>query len=143
MAFQGRGEVLVRVITGDYAEVSYYGVANGAFLTAVAAVHQLSLAFVAVLVMLQAEGRSSAIDAAARRLVTFLTAGSMAVVFSVLFLAGGLVPEVVGRAYGPVAGKLGSISVTLPPPSLSTTAAGVLLAPDRGAARPVRRGHPL
>lgn len=133
IAFQGSGEALVRVITGDYAEVSYYGVANGTFLTAVAAVHQLSLAFVAALVMLRAEGRSSSVDAAARRLVTVLTAGSMAVVFSVLFLAGNLVPEVVGRAYGPVAVNLVPMTVTLLLQSLSSSAAVVLLAHDRGA----------
>jgi O-antigen/teichoic acid export membrane protein len=132
IAFHGSGEVLVRVITADYAEVSYYGVANGTFLTAAAAVHTLSLAFVAAFVMLrEAEGGTS-VDAAARRLVTFLSAGSMAVVFSVLFLAGDLVPRVVGQAYGAVAANLVPMTLTLLLLSLSSTAGVVLLVHDRG-----------
>jgi O-antigen/teichoic acid export membrane protein len=132
IAFQGSGEALVRGITSDYAQVSYFGVANGAFLTGVAAIQQLSLALVAVLVTLRQEGKSAMVDDAVRRLVSWLTAGSMAVVFASVLLAPDLIPAVVGRAYGPVAANLILMTLTLVVLSLGSSAGVILLAHDRG-----------
>lgn len=132
IAFQGSGEALVRGITGDYAQVSYFGVASGAFLTGVAAIQQLSLAFVAALVMLRQAGKTAMLDDAARRLVTWLTAGSMAVVLATVLVAPDLIPAVVGRAYRPVAANLVPMTLTLVVQSLASGAAVILLAHDRG-----------
>jgi O-antigen/teichoic acid export membrane protein len=132
IAFQGSGEALVRGITGDYTEVSYFGVANGAFLTGVAAIQQLSLAFVAVLVTLRQEGKAAQVDEVARRMLAGLTAGSMVVTLAAVLLAPGVVPAVVGRAYGPVAANLVPMTLTLVVQSLASTAGVLLLAHDRG-----------
>jgi O-antigen/teichoic acid export membrane protein len=132
IAFQGSGEALVRGISGSYAEVSYFGVANGAFLTGVAAIQQLSLAFIAVLVMLRQEGKPALVDDAARRLVTGLTAGSMAVALTALLVSPDLIPAVVGRAYGPVAPNLILMALTLVFQSLASSTGVLLLAHDRG-----------
>lgn len=134
IAFQGSGEALVRGITGEYAQVSYFGVANGAFLTGVAAIQQLSLAFVAALVMLRQQGKEAEVDDAARRLVTWLTAGSMAVVLAAVLVAPDLIPVVVGRAYRPVAANLIPMTLTLAVQSLASGAGVILLAHDRGRA---------
>ena len=132
IALQGSGEVLIRGITGDYAEVSYYGVANGAFLSGMAGIQQLSLAFVAALVMLRQEGQSALLDDATRRLTTWMTAGIMTVVFAALFLAPDLVPLVVGRAYGPVSVNLLPMALTLLVQALCSGVSVFLLASDRG-----------
>lgn len=132
IAFQGSGEALVRGISGDYAEVSYFGVANGAFLTGVAAIQQLSLAFVPALVLLRQEGKGVLMDEVARRLVTGLTAGSMAVALAALLMAPDLIPAVVGRAYRPVAANLVPMTLTLVVQSLVSGAGVLLLAHDRG-----------
>ena len=117
---QGSGEALVRGITSDYAQVSYFGVANGAFLTGVAAIQQLSLALVAVLVTLRQEGKSALVDDAVRRLVSWLTTGGMTVVFAVLLLGPDLVPPVLGAFYTPVATNLIPMAVVLLIVSLSS-----------------------
>ncbi len=131
IAFQGSGEALVRGITRDYAQVSFFGVANGAFLTGAAAIQQLCLAFVAVLVIRRQEGQSALVDDAVRRLVSWLAAGSMAVVFASVLVAPDLIPAVVGRAYGPVAANLILMTLTLVVLSLSSSAGVILLAHDR------------
>lgn len=132
IALQGSGEILIRGITGDYAEVSYYGIANGVFLSGIAAIQQLSLAFVAALVMLRQTGQGAQLDDATRRLVTWLVAGIMPVVFAALFLAPDLVPLVVGRSYGPVSVNLVPMAVTLLVQALSSGVSVLLLAHDRG-----------
>ena len=132
VAFQGSGEALVRGITGDYAQVSYFGVANGAFLTGMAAIQQLNLAFVSALVMLRQEGKAAMVDDGARRLVSWLTAGSMAVVLAALLVAPDLIPAVVGRAYRPVAANLVPLTLTLVVQPLVSGAGVILLAHDRG-----------
>jgi len=133
VAFQGSGEALVRGITGDYAQVSYFGVANGVFLTGMAAIQQLSLAFVSALVMLRQEGTTAMVDDAARRLVSWLTAGSMAVVLATLLVAPDLIPAVVGRAYQPVAANLIPMTLTLAVQPLVSGAGVILLTHDRGS----------
>ena len=132
IAFQGSGEALVRALTGDYAQVSYFGVANGAFLTGVAAIQQLSLAFVSAMVILRQEGKGTMVDDAARRLVTGLTAGSMVVALTALLVAPDLIPAVVGREYGPVAANLVLMTLTLVFQSLASSTGVLLLAHDRG-----------
>ncbi len=136
IAFQGSGEALVRGITRDYAQVSFFGLANGA-----SAIQQLCLAFVAVLVIRRQEGKSALVDDAVRRLVTWLTAGSMAVVLASVLVAPDLIPAVVGRAYWLVAANLILMTLTLVVLSLSSSAGVILLAHDR--ARVVLAGSAL
>lgn len=117
----------MRGITSDYAQVSYFGVANGAFLTGVAAIQQLSLALVAVLVTLRQEGKSALVDDAVRRLASWLTTGGMTMVFAVLLLGPDLVPPVLGAFYTPVATNLIPMAVVLLIVSLSSPAGVALL----------------
>ncbi len=134
IVFQGSGEALVRAVTGDYAQVSYFGVANGAYLTGLAAIQQLSLAFVSTLVVLRQEGKAALVDEAARRLVSVLAAGSIAVALAAVLLAPDLVVPVVGSAYGPVAVNLAPMTLTLVLQALTSSAGVILLAHDRGRA---------
>lgn len=140
VAFQASGEALVRVVSGDYAQVSYFGLANGIWLTAGAAIHQLSLAFAAQLVRLRGRGQREMLGEGMRHLTSWLTGGSMTIVFAVLFLGGHLVPAVMGSSFRPVAANLIPMTLTLLVWSLSSTAGVVLLTHDRPGAALVGGG---
>lgn len=131
IAFHGSGEVLVRAISRDYAQVSYFGLANGVFLTAVAAMQQLSMAFAAPLVTLHERGEGETLGHGVRRLVSWLTSGSMMIVFGVLLLGMDLVPPVLGPFYASVATNLIPMTLMLLVVSLSSTAGVVVLTHDR------------
>ncbi len=130
-AFQASGEALVRVVSGDYAQVSYFGLANGVYLTGSSAIHQLSLAFAALLTTLRERGEREMLRDGVKRLVTWLAAGGMAMVFAVLLLGADLVPPVLGQSYGPVAANLVPMTLTLLVLSLSSPAGVVVLTHDR------------
>ncbi len=131
IAFQASGEALVRAVSRDYVQVSYFGLANGIYLTAGAAIQQLSLAFAAPLTTLRARGESERLGQGVKRLVTWLTAGSTVVVFAALLLGADLVPPVLGRSYGPVAANLVPMTMTLLVLSLASTAGVVVLTHDQ------------
>lgn len=131
IAFHGSGETLVRAISGDYAEVSYFGLANGVFVSAAAAMQQVSLAFAAPLVALRQRGQAKGLEDGARRLVSWLTSGSMALVFAVLLLGMDFVPPMLGSFYARVATNLIPMTLVLLAVSLSSTAGVVVLAHDQ------------
>ncbi len=139
-AFQASGEALLRVVSRDYVQVSYFGLANGVYFTGSAAIHQLSLAFAALLTTLRERGEREMLREGVKRLVTWLAAGGVAMVFAVLLLGADLVPSVLGRSYGPVAANLVPMTLTLLVLSLSSAAGVVVLTHDQPGAALVGAG---
>ena len=131
IAFQASGESLVRLVTHDYAEVSYFGIANSIHLSAVAALQQLSLAFAALLTTLRAQRADAALREGLRRLVSWTAAAGVAAVLGVLLLGPDLVPLVVGRSFEPVATTLIPMTLALLPLALSSVAGVVAVTHDR------------
>ena len=128
--FHGSGEAVIRAISHDYAEVSYFGLANGVFLTAVSMMQQLSLSFSPSLVSLRARGEAEALGEAAKRLVSWLASGAMALVFGVLLLGRDLMPFVLGAFYTSVAINLIPLTLALVAVSLSSTVGIVAMVYD-------------
>jgi O-antigen/teichoic acid export membrane protein len=131
IAFQASGESLVRLVTHDYAEVSYFGIANSIHLSAVAAIQQLSLAFAALLITLREQNAVAALREGLRRLVSWTTAAAVAAVLGVLLLGPDLVPRVVGRSFEPVVITLIPMTLALLPLALSSVASVVAVTHDR------------
>lgn len=129
--FHRTGEALVRAVTGDYAQVGYFGVAYNVYLTAAVAVPQLTLAFAPLLTALRTQGQAAALRRWIERLLAGLTAGGVLVAFSALFVGDDLVPLVFGPAYQPVAANLVPLTLALLPLALSSTANLLALVYDR------------
>jgi O-antigen/teichoic acid export membrane protein len=105
--------VAVRLFYADYAQVGYFGLANNVYLTISIAFSQFTTAFVPFMMTLQAQGEIETLRQWAKRLIDWLTAGTMFVVFGVLLLGNDLVPLILGAAYRPVAANLLPLSLTL------------------------------
>ncbi len=131
IAFQASGESLVRLITHDYTEVSYFGIANSIHLSAVAAIQQLSLAFTALLITLRAQKAEAALREGLRRLVAWTTAAGVAAVYAVLLIGPDLIPLVVGRSFQPVASALIPMTLALLPLALASVGSVVAVTHDR------------
>ena len=131
IAFQASGESLVRLVTHDYAQVSYFGIANSIHLSAVAALQQLSLAFTALLTTLRAQRADAALREGLRRLVGWTAAAGVAAAYGVLLLGPDLIPLVVGRSFEPVAITLIPMTLALLPLALSSVAGVVAVTHDR------------
>jgi O-antigen/teichoic acid export membrane protein len=134
IAFQASGESLVRLVTHDYASVSYFGIANSIHLSAVAAIQQLSLAFAALLITLRAQRADAALREGLRRLVSWTAAAGVSAVFAVLLLGPDLIPLVLGRSFEPVVSTLIPMTLALLPLALSSVASVVAVTHDRPGA---------
>jgi O-antigen/teichoic acid export membrane protein len=131
IAFQASGESLIRLVTHDYAEVSYFGIANSIHLSAVAAIQQLSLAFAALLITLRAQKAEPALREGLRRLVAWIAAAAVAAVYGVLLLGSDLIPLVVGRSFQPVVRTLIPMTLALLPLALASVGSVVAVTHDR------------
>jgi O-antigen/teichoic acid export membrane protein len=119
-AFLRSGETLVQLFSGDYMQVSYFGLAHSVYLTIGSAVSQLTLAFAPLLTGLLAQGQDTAIRQWVGRLLTWLAMLGVLAVFGVVLLGDDLVPLVLGHAYRPVVINLLALTVTLPALALSS-----------------------
>jgi O-antigen/teichoic acid export membrane protein len=138
---QRSGETIVRLSTGDYAEVGYYGAAYAIYLTVAQALWQFALALAPYLVVRYQAGAHDEVRAWLERLLKWMLIAASLGVFAVLFVGDDVVPLVLGEAYRPVArnllplmlalcslavnsvGRLGAL--TLDRPAVSATAAAV------------------
>jgi stage V sporulation protein B len=105
-AFNFSGESLVRAITGDYVQVSYYGVAFSVYFTMALLISQVGLAFAPLLVNLLSRGETASVRVWIERLLRWLAMGGVIAVWGLLLLGDDLVPLVLGRSYGPVVPNL-------------------------------------
>lgn len=107
------GEPIVRIVSGDYAEVGYFAIAHVMYLAGVAAVSQASLLFVPLLSDLLARGDTAGGTRFVERLLTWLMAAGVVGVFACFLLGDGVVTLLLGPGYGPVAANLLPLSVAL------------------------------
>jgi O-antigen/teichoic acid export membrane protein len=107
------GESMVRAITGDYVQVSYYGVAFSVYFTIAVLITQVGLSFAPLLVNLWSRGDTDSVRAWIERLIKCLAMGGVIAVWGLLLLGDNLVPLVLGRSYHPVAANLLPLLLTL------------------------------
>jgi len=144
VAFHGSGELLVRVFSGEYAQIGYFNLAHGIYLIPTALLPQLMLAFAPQLTRLLETGQTAELHRWAERLGRVLAAGAVLGIFGACFLAAPYAPLVFGAAFAPVASNLaplafaflavtlgsvpGLLTLVHERPATSLAAAGVRLA---------------
>jgi len=130
-AFRASGEAMVRVITGDYTQVGYFGLAYAIYGTAAPVLPMVAWPFAPLFTSLVTKGRVGAVQQASERLLKWLTLCSMLAVFGALLLGRDVVLLVLGTAYRPVAVNLLPMTLALLPLALSTVVRVLALACDR------------
>lgn len=116
------GAVLVRFFYSDYVQVSYFGLAFSAFLTAAIAIPQFTLAFAPFMTTLLSQGKTEELRQWTEHLIKWLAAAGVLVVFGVLLLGNDLIPLILGATYRPVATNLLPLSLVLFPFALNSVA---------------------
>jgi len=130
-AFRPSGEAMVRAVSGDYAQVGYFGLAYDVYLIPGLVVPQLTLAIAPLLTTLSNQHRDGTVRLWLERLLKGLAIGGMLALFGALVLADDLVPFVLGAAYQPVATNLLPLVLTLLPLTLSSVGRLLALVYDR------------
>lgn len=130
-ASQRSGEVLVRVVSGDYVEVGLFGVAFRIYLTVSQVIWNFSMAFAPLLTMMLVQGKEDEIKKWTERLLKYTTVGVLFLTYGVLLLGGDLLPVVLGKAYQPVARILLPLVFSLLTFALISVARLLALAYDR------------
>ncbi len=74
------------LISGNYVQVGYYGVAYSVYHTAAHAIWQFTLAFAPLLTMLWTQGEIQALKQWVERLLKWMAVGGVLAVFAVLLL---------------------------------------------------------
>ena len=111
--FYCSGESLMRAITGDYVQVSYYGVAFSVYFTVAVLIPHIGLAFAPLLLKLVSRGETASVRAWIERLLKWLAMGAVISLGGLLLLGDHLVPLVLGRSYRPVVANLLPLLLTL------------------------------
>jgi O-antigen/teichoic acid export membrane protein len=101
-ASQRSGEVLVRVVSGDYVEVGLFGVAFRVYLTITQVIWNFSMAFAPLLSMMMVKGHEEEIKKWIERLLKCTTVGGVFLIFGVMLVGDDLLPLLLGNAYQPV-----------------------------------------
>lgn len=125
------GEFLVRIASGDYAQVAYFGLAYKAYLVAGQAFWQPATAFAPLLTSLLTQGKGAEISYWIERLLKWMAVGGVLATFSALFLSRELVLLVYGELYLPVADNLLPLMLALLALALSSMARLLALTYDR------------
>lgn len=125
------GELLVRIASRDYVQVGYFGLAYKAYLVAVQAFWQPTMAFAPLLTSLLAQGKTAEIKRWIERLLKYMAMIGVVATFGALLLARDLVPLVFGSAYLPVADNLLPLMLALLPFALSSVARLLALTFDK------------
>jgi len=123
---QRSGETIVRITTGDFAEVGYYGAAYSIYLTIAHALWQLAIAFAPFLVARLHADQAPVVVSWLERLLKWMVIVAAPIAAGTLSLGGALVPLLLGPAYQPVAVNL--IPLTLALITLSVNSVGRLAA---------------
>jgi O-antigen/teichoic acid export membrane protein len=125
------GGVLLRGLSGDYAQVGYYRLAYSVFLTLGALLPQLALSFAPLFTSLRLQGRLDTLRDWVERLLAILAVGGVWVVYAALFLARDVTPWVFGPGYAPVADNLLPLMAALPVLGLTSLTRVLNVALDR------------
>ena len=111
-AFQFSGEPLIRLFSGDYREIAYFGLAFHGYQSAGLLLFYLPLAFLPFFSSLILQGQTEALREWVERLLTWLSIGGVLLFWAVLLLGPDLVPFVVGPGYDPVIINLVPMALT-------------------------------
>lgn len=130
-AFHGSGEPMVRVFTDDYREVGYFGLAHGAYLMAVGALSQVSLAFAPVLSRHLDRGATSDLQEWTARLFKGMGVLSVVGAYGGAILAEPLVSLVLGEVFRPVALNLAVLALAGVPLALGSVLGVLTVVHDR------------
>lgn len=128
---QRSGEALVRLATGNYAEVGFYGAAYSIYVNGAHALWQLTIAFAPLLIAMLERGHADAVREWVERLLKWLVLPGVLTVFAVLFLGDDLVPLVLGHEFRVVTRNLVPLTFALVVLSAGTVARLVAFALDR------------
>jgi len=110
---QRTGEALVRVASGDYAQVAYFSASYAVYLTAEQGFSQFSVAFAPLLTTLSVQGRRETLKEWIERLLKWMTIGAVAAVFAVLIVGEDVVPLVLGARYRAVTANMLPLTIAL------------------------------
>lgn len=128
---QRSGETVVRLSTGDFAEVAYYGAAYGVYLTIAHSFWQMAIAFAPFLVARFQAGDVPVVVAWLERLLKWMVIVATPVVAATIAFGGDLVPWLLGPAYQPVATNLVPLTFALFALAANSTGRLAVLALDR------------
>jgi O-antigen/teichoic acid export membrane protein len=118
---QRSGEALVRLATGNYAEVGFYGAAYSIYVVGAHALWQFAIAFAPLLIAMLERGQTDAVREWVERLLKWLVLLGVLGVFAVLFLGNDLVPLVLGDEFRAVSRNLVPLTFAL----LALSAGGI------------------
>lgn len=130
-ASQRSGEVLVRVVSGDYVEVGLFGVAFRVYLTVTQVIWNFSMAFAPLLTMMLVQRHEEEIKKWIERLLKCTTVGGVFLIYGVMLLGDDLLPLLLGKAYQPVGRILLPLMLSLLSFVLTGVARMLALAYDR------------
>jgi O-antigen/teichoic acid export membrane protein len=130
-AFQAGGETLVRLVTGDYAEVAQFAVASGIYGVAAASMMPLAWSLAPLLGGHVDRGDRAAVAAWIDRLLRAFAAAGVGAVLGALFLADHVTPLVFGAAYAPAAANVLPLALALTALGLGTATSLLSLLHDR------------
>lgn len=125
------GAVIVRLATGSYVQVGYFGAALAIYQTGGHAMWQVALSFAPFFVGRFHAGERRAVAGWLERLLALLVIGAVVVNLAVLFVGADLVSWLLGEAYAPVAASLGPLAAGLVPFAFAAVGRLVALIVDR------------
>lgn len=130
-ASQRSGELLVRVMSGNYVEVGLFGVAFRIYLTVTQIIWNFSMAFAPLLTMMLVQGKEEEIKKWIERLLKCATVGGVFLIYGVLLIGDNLLPLALGTAYEQVARILLPLTVSVLAFAVTGAARMLALAYDR------------
>jgi O-antigen/teichoic acid export membrane protein len=131
---QHSGEMLVRVASGDYVQVGYFGLAYRIYFMAAVTIWHFTMAFGPLFTTLLTEGQTEELRGWVERLLKWMAVGGVFAVLSVILLGDDLVPLAFGAQYRPVARNLVPLMLALLTYSLGSMARLLALTYDRPGA---------
>jgi O-antigen/teichoic acid export membrane protein len=130
-AIDRSGAVLVRTVTGDYAQVGLFGVSYQIFIAAVLSTNQISASFVPLITVLRTRQEHAELRLWVERLIKWLVIAATFGFLGSLFLGKDVVPLVLGRAYASVYRNVIALSAALLLLPLTNVCAVLALTHDR------------
>jgi O-antigen/teichoic acid export membrane protein len=128
---QYSGATLIKVITQDYTQISYFGLAYQGYIMVVAFFSQFAMAFAPLLAELLARDDAVAVIHWVEQLLRWQAITSILVAFGALFLADSLIPVLVGEAFRPVALNLVIMTLSLLTQGVASLGAVLTIVRDR------------
>jgi O-antigen/teichoic acid export membrane protein len=107
------GQTLVRLVSGEYDQVAYYGLSHRIYTTGSSIIFQLAMAFAPLFATLLLQARKGALRQWVERLLKWLAICGVLIVFGAALLAEDVVPSLLGHAYFPAVANLLAFSLSI------------------------------